>query len=218
MSGCRVLITAGPTREPIDPVRFISNRSSGKMGYAVAQASLEFGAEVCLVSGPVALSPPESARLVTVESAREMLAAVLEEIPTTDIFVATAAVADYVPAVVADQKLKKTEDEMTLTLTKAPDILKTVGHMENRPFCVGFAAETQNVAEYARGKLIKKNCDLIAANQVGDGRAFDSDTNALQVFWRDGDYVIPRQDKIQVARSLMGLVAEHYQQAQTDTL
>ena len=210
LRGQRVLITAGPTREAIDPVRFISNRSSGKMGFAVAKAASEQAATVCLVAGPVAQETPEGVERIDVESAQQMLNAVLDRVIDTDIFIATAAVADYVPKDVADQKIKKSDPEMTLVLTKAPDILATVGHLEQRPFCVGFAAETQDIEKYALSKLEKKKVHMIAANQVGDGRAFDSDTNKLTVYWRDGHQEIPRQDKLNVARQLVEIIARRY--------
>ena len=210
LAGLNILITAGPTREAIDPVRFISNRSSGKMGYAVARAAVEMGAEVCLVSGPVALDTPEHVTRIDVESGQQMLDSVLERVEDSHIFIATAAVADYVPANVAQQKIKKSEQEMVLRLVKAPDILATVGHLESGPFCVGFAAETQNLSQYAKSKLQRKKADMIAANLVGDGRAFDSDTNALTVFWSDGHQNIERQDKLNVARQLVALIANRY--------
>ena len=208
--GRRVLITAGPTREAIDPVRFISNRSSGKMGYALAKAALEAQAQVCLVSGPVALNAPDGVECVNVESAQEMLAAVLERIAVTDVFIAAAAVADYVPKEVATHKIKKSDQEMILELTRAPDILATVGALEERPFCVGFAAETRELEKFALSKLQRKNANMIAANDVGDGRAFDSETNALTVFWHSGSTHIKRADKLVVARKLIDLIVEQF--------
>ncbi len=210
LAGLNILITAGPTREAIDPVRFISNRSSGKMGFSVAQAAVEQGANVSLVAGPVSLNTPEGLDRIDVESGQQMLDAVLERIVDSHIFIATAAVVDYVPADVAQQKIKKSEEEMVLRLIKAPDILATVGHLDPGPFCVGFAAETQNLEEYAKSKLQRKKADMIAANLVGDGRAFDSDTNALTVFWANGSQDIPREEKLNVARRLVELIAHRY--------
>lgn len=210
LAGCRILITAGPTREAIDPVRFISNRSSGKMGYAVARAAMEAKAQVCLVSGPVALESPDGVDRVNVESAKEMLQVVLDRVEDADVFIAAAAVADYVPKEVATHKIKKNDREMTLELTRAPDILATVGSLEGRPFCVGFAAETHELERFAVSKLERKNANMIAANKVGDGRAFDSDTNTLTVYWRGGSVKIMKDDKVIVAKKLIDLIADRY--------
>jgi phosphopantothenoylcysteine decarboxylase / phosphopantothenate---cysteine ligase len=207
----RVLITAGPTVEPIDPVRYISNHSSGKMGYAIAKAAAAAGAQVTLVSGPTQLPAPPGVTRIDVQQASEMLDAVLAEVPTSDVFIAVAAVADYRMAAVADEKIKKNSDEMTLTLVKNPDILNTVSQREDRPFCVGFAAETEHVEKHARGKLARKNLDMIAANHVGqsDTPVFGSDSNALDVFWRDGGHQhIERAPKDAVASALLAIVAE----------
>ncbi len=208
LAGQRVVVTAGPTREPLDPVRFLTNRSSGKMGYAVAEAAAAAGAEVTLVSGPVALAPPAAVRTVRVESAAEMLAAVLEAVPGTDLFIATAAVADYRPAEAAGQKIKKSAERLELRLERNPDILATVAALPERPFCVGFAAETDNVVAYARGKLQAKGLDLVAANQVGGGLGFDRDENALTLIWADGERVLPEAPKVALARSLIEVIAE----------
>lgn len=207
----RVLITAGPTVEPIDPVRYISNHSSGKMGYAIAKAAADAGAQVTLVSGPTQLPAPTGVTRIDVQQANEMLDAVLAAVPTSDVFIAVAAVADYRMAAVADEKIKKNSDEMTLTLVKNPDILNTVSQREDRPFCVGFAAETEHVEKHARGKLTRKNLDMIAANHVGqsDTPVFGSDSNALDVFWRDGGHQhIERAPKDAVAEALLAIVAE----------
>ncbi|MGH8286786.1 MAG: bifunctional phosphopantothenoylcysteine decarboxylase/phosphopantothenate--cysteine ligase CoaBC, partial [Steroidobacteraceae bacterium] len=179
LAGRRVLITAGPTREPIDPVRFVSNRSSGKMGFAIAQAAREAGAEVVLVSGPVSLPSPDGVRRVDVESAADMLAAVLREVESTDIFISTAAVADYRPTRAAGQKIKKTADKLDLELERTPDVLATVAARPRRPFVVGFAAETESIEQHARTKLMKKNLDMIAANEVGAEKGFDCEDNEL---------------------------------------
>jgi phosphopantothenoylcysteine decarboxylase/phosphopantothenate--cysteine ligase len=210
-SGKRVLITAGPTREAIDPVRFVSNRSSGKMGYAVAAAMRAAGAEVVLVSGPVNLAPPPGVRCIGVETAAQMLEAVQRELPGTHVLVATAAVADYRPLAVADRKIKKRGGGMTLEMTPTTDILATVAGRAQRPFTVGFAAETDAVEQHAREKLERKNLDMIAANEVGTTKAFDCDDNALLVLWPGGGRVeLPHAPKRELARALVALIAERY--------
>jgi phosphopantothenoylcysteine decarboxylase/phosphopantothenate--cysteine ligase len=210
LKGRRVLISAGPTRERIDPVRFISNRSSGKMGFAVAQAAREAGAEVVLVSGPVNLPTPPGIRRVDVESAAEMLAAVLREVEKTDIFISTAAVADYRPARPADQKIKKTTDTLDLCMERTSDVLATVAARQDRPFVVGFAAETENVEQNARLKLMKKNLDMIAANEVGHDKAFDCEDNQLIVLWRNSRQDLGKASKHELARKLVAAIAESY--------
>lgn len=210
LHGRRVLITAGPTRERIDPVRFISNRSSGKMGFAVAQAAREAGAEVILVSGPVTLPTPPGVHRIDVESAAEMLNVVLREVEQADIFISTAAVADYRPLSAADQKIKKTSDRMDLNMERTVDVLATVAARPDRPFVVGFAAETESVEQHARGKLLKKNLDMIAANEVGHDKAFDCEDNQLIVLWRTGRRELGRASKLALARELVGLVAESF--------
>jgi phosphopantothenoylcysteine decarboxylase/phosphopantothenate--cysteine ligase len=207
LEGRRVVITAGPTRERIDPVRFISNRSSGKMGFAVAQAAREAGADVVLVSGPVTLATPNGVRRVDVESAADMLQAVLREIDGANIFISTAAVADYRPANAACQKIKKTSDTLDVQMERTVDILQTVAQRHDRPFVVGFAAETDAVEQHARAKLIKKNLDMIAANEVGDCKAFDQEENELMVLWRGGRQDLSRAPKIVLARQLIALIA-----------
>jgi phosphopantothenoylcysteine decarboxylase/phosphopantothenate--cysteine ligase len=206
----RVLITAGPTRECIDPVRFLSNRSSGKMGFAVAQAMREAGAEVVLVSGPVALPTPPGVRRIDVESCQQMYDAVERELPGTAIFVGTAAVADYRPTHCADHKIKKSQETMPLELTRTVDILAQVSASNPRPFVVGFAAETDAVEEHAGAKLLAKNLDLIAANEVGHAKAFDCDDNALIVLWRGGRIELPPSPKRELARALTALIVERY--------
>ncbi len=214
----RVLVTAGPTREDLDPVRFISNRSSGRMGYAVAQAAQEAGAEVVLVSGPVHLPTPTGVRRLDVYSAQDMFNAVQQQLVNADIFIATAAVADYRPAQTADEKIKKTAHSLPLALERTPDILAWVSAQSPAPFTVGFAAETQQVAEYAQDKLARKKLDLIAANQVGlPGQGFDSDYNALQLFWKGADEQLEQQslaltDKLSLARRLIQQIAHLYAQ------
>ncbi len=210
LAGRKVLITAGPTRERIDPVRFISNRSSGKMGFAVAQAAHEAGAEVVLVSGPVSLATPAGIRRVDVESAESMLAAVMRELGGVDIFISTAAVADYRPASPKEQKIKKSAEALELGMERTPDVLATVAARADRPFVVGFAAETQSVEQNARAKLVKKNLDMIAANEVGDAKVFDSDENHLVVLWRDARRDLGVGPKLELARELIRLVAESY--------
>jgi phosphopantothenoylcysteine decarboxylase/phosphopantothenate--cysteine ligase len=213
--GRRVLISAGPTRERIDPVRFISNRSSGKMGFAVAQAAREAGAEVVLVSGPVSLPTPPGVRRIDVESAADMLAAVLKEVEGTDIFVSTAAVADYRPARPADQKIKKTSDTLDLCMERTSDVLATVAARPDRPFVVGFAAETESVEQNARLKLLKKNLDMIAANEVGHDKAFDCEDNQLIVLWRNKRHELGKASKLALARELVALIAESFVAART---
>jgi phosphopantothenoylcysteine decarboxylase/phosphopantothenate--cysteine ligase len=213
--GRRVLISAGPTRERIDPVRFISNRSSGKMGFAVAQAAREAGAEVVLVSGPVSLPTPPGVRRIDVESAADMLAAVLKEVEGTDIFISTAAVADYRPARPADQKIKKTSDTLDLCMERTSDVLATVAARSDRPFVVGFAAETESVEQNARLKLLKKNLDMIAANEVGHDKAFDCEDNQLIVLWRNRRHELGKASKVALARELVALIAESFVAART---
>lgn len=208
LKGLKVLVTAGPTREKLDPVRFISNRSSGKMGYAVAQAAREAGAEVVLVTGPVSLAAPPGVRRIAVESAAEMHAAVHAEVGDADIFIGSAAVADYTPQSVSTQKIKKRDESMRLDLVKAPDILASVAALERRPFVVGFAAETERVEEHARDKLVRKRLDLIAANQVGEGLAFDREDNALTVLWDGGRQELGSCNKLDLARRLVAHIAE----------
>jgi phosphopantothenoylcysteine decarboxylase / phosphopantothenate---cysteine ligase len=215
LRGRRVLISAGPTRERIDPVRFISNRSSGKMGFAVAQAAREAGAEVVLVSGPVSLPTPPGVRRIDVESAADMLTAVLKEVEGTDIFISTAAVADYRPARPADQKIKKTSDTLDLCMERTSDVLATVAARPDRPFVVGFAAETESVEQNARLKLLKKNLDMIAANEVGHDKAFDCEDNQLIVLWRNGRHELGKASKLALARALVALIAESFAAART---
>ncbi len=210
LRGRRVLITAGPTRERIDPVRFISNRSSGKMGFAVAQAAREAGAEVVLVSGPVALPTPHGVRRVDVESAQAMLEAVQREIAQANIFISTAAVADYRPASPAEQKIKKTSDRLHLDMERTVDVLATVAARPERPFVVGFAAETESVEQNARGKLLNKNLDMIAANEVGHTKGFDCEDNHLVVLWRNARQDLGSGPKLALARELVRLIAESY--------
>ncbi|MDQ1309850.1 MAG: phosphopantothenoylcysteine decarboxylase / phosphopantothenate---cysteine ligase [Pseudomonadota bacterium] len=208
LAGLKVMITAGPTRERIDPVRFITNRSSGKMGFAVAEAAREAGAEVVLVSGPVNVATPPGVRRVDVETAEQMMNAVNEHVADTDIFIAAAAVSDYRPVQCASEKIKKTSDSLSLTLSRTTDILATVAARAPRPFVVGFAAETQNVERNALAKLEGKRLDMIAANQVGDNLAFDCEDNALTVYWPGGKQDLGHAPKRQLAAALVSLIAE----------
>ncbi len=210
LSGRRVLITAGPTRERIDPVRFISNRSSGKMGFAVAQAAREAGAEVVLVSGPVFLPTPPGVRRLDVESAEAMLTAVQGEIAAADIFISTAAVADYRPAHPSGQKIKKTSERLQLEMERTIDVLASVAARAERPFVVGFAAETESVEQNARAKLLKKNLDMIAANEVSHTKGFDCEDNHLIVLWRNARRDLGAGPKLTLARELVRLIAESY--------
>jgi phosphopantothenoylcysteine decarboxylase / phosphopantothenate---cysteine ligase len=207
LAGLNVLITAGPTRERLDPVRYLTNRSSGKMGFAVAAAAREAGAHVTLVAGPVQLPTPAGVTRINVESARDMYAAVHRHVAEADVFVAAAAVADFQPVTVAKQKIKKQGGPVKLDLEPAPDIIKSVADMTKRPFVVGFAAETNDVEDNARSKLKRKKLDMIAANQVGDGIAFDCEDNALTVLWPGGKVEIARAPKIDVARELIAVIA-----------
>lgn len=208
LAGYKLILTAGPTREAIDPVRYISNHSSGKMGFSLATAATEMGAEVTLVSGPVNLATPTGVKRINVESAKEMLDAVMENVIGQDIFIGCAAVADYRMAEVAESKIKKSAENMQLALVRNPDILASVSALKERPFTIGFAAETDNVEEYARGKLERKKLDLIAANDVSiEGLGFNADANALQVFWKDGSEQLPATDKLTLAKQLLTLIA-----------
>jgi len=208
LAGLNVLITAGPTRERLDPVRYLTNRSSGKMGFAVAEAAREAGAHVTVVTGPVQLQTPVGVTRINVESARDMYAAVHRQVGDADIFIAAAAVADFQPVTVAKQKIKKQGGSVKLELEPAPDIIKSVADMAKRPFVVGFAAETNDVEENARIKLKRKKLDMIAANEVGDGIAFDCEDNALSVIWPGGKMEVARGPKIEVARELIALIAK----------
>lgn len=211
LTSLSVTITAGPTREAIDPVRYISNHSSGKMGFAIAQAFAERGANVTLISGPVNLPTPANVQRIDVISAQEMWQTALEKAVKTHIFIGCAAVADYRIAEVATQKIKKSGDEISLKLIKNPDIIADVGHLtENRPFTVGFAAETENLAQYAKDKLQRKNLDLICANDVSDGQVFNAEQNALHLFWRNGDKRLPLSDKLELAQALVNEIVRHY--------
>lgn len=210
--GTKITITAGPTREALDPVRFISNHSSGKMGFAIAQAAALRGADVTLIAGPVSLPTPSGVKRIDVESAQQMYQHVMALAPSQDIFIGCAAVADYRAKLIASEKIKKQGDEVTLTMVKNPDIVASVGKMtEHRPFVVGFAAETQNVEEYARKKREQKQLDLICANDVSQKDCgFNSDNNALHLIWADGETHLPLSSKIQLSHHLLDEIAKHY--------
>ncbi|HBO12241.1 MAG TPA: bifunctional phosphopantothenoylcysteine decarboxylase/phosphopantothenate--cysteine ligase CoaBC [Halieaceae bacterium] len=211
LAGRHVLINAGPTREAIDPVRYISNHSSGKMGFALAAACADAGARTTLVSGPVTLETPPHVARTDVESAREMLEASLALLPACDIFIACAAVADYRPEHAADDKIKKSEERLSLTLVRNPDIVATVAAADPRPFTVGFAAETRDLLAYARGKLERKGLDLVVANDVSaEGIGFNSDDNAVTLLWAGGEAPLPRSGKGSLARLIVQHIAERY--------
>ncbi|MDG6361845.1 bifunctional phosphopantothenoylcysteine decarboxylase/phosphopantothenate--cysteine ligase CoaBC [Glaesserella parasuis] len=208
-----VVITAGPTREAIDPVRYISNHSSGKMGFAIAEAFAKRGAKVTLIAGPVNLATPQNVSRIDVISAQQMAEQAVSLAQKNAIFIGCAAVADYRVEQIAEQKIKKTSnnDELTLKLVKNPDIIATVAHLaQNRPFVVGFAAETQNVADYAKDKLQRKNLDLICANDVSGGQVFGQDQNSLQLFWQNGEKILPLADKGKLAEGLVAEIVTRY--------
>lgn len=210
LAGARVLVTAGPTREALDPVRYLSNRSTGRMGYALAAAAAEAGAQVTLVSGPASLAVPEGVARVAVESAAQMQAAVHGHVGETDIFIAAAAVADYTAGTPAAHKLKKGQGAWVLRLARTPDILAEVAARAHAPFTVGFAAETERLLENARAKRMAKGLDMVAANWVGEGRGFGDVDNALEVVWEGGSASLPAAPKERLARQLIALIAERY--------
>lgn len=209
-----IMITAGPTREALDPVRYLTNKSSGKMGFSIATAAAKRGANVTLVAGPVNLTTPTGVKRIDVTTALEMQSAVMGKIDQQHIFIASAAVADYRAAEIAAEKIKKQgdDDNVTLQLIKNPDIVAGVAALQKgRPFVVGFAAETQNVEEYARQKRVRKNLDLICANDVAKaGQGFDSDTNALHLFWQEGEKHLPLSDKSLLGQQLLDEIVSRY--------
>lgn len=213
LAGRRVVVTAGPTREPIDPVRYITNRSSGKMGYAVAAAAAEAGAAVALISGPVNLEAPPGLERICIETAEELCRESLAAARGADIFIGCAAVSDYRPPVAASEKIKRSGESFKLDLVRSPDTLASVAAMPDAPFTVGFAAETEKIREHAQKKLESKNVDMIAANQVGPARGFDRETNSLEVFWPGGSATIGEDTKLAVARRLIALIAERFRTA-----
>jgi len=208
LAGEHVVITAGPTQEAIDPVRYLSNHSSGKMGFALAQAARQAGAAVTLISGPCALTTPPGVTRVDVTTAMQMLEQVQQVLPATTIFIAAAAVADYRCAEIASQKIKKQSETLTLTLQRNPDILKTVAASATKPFCVGFAAETENVLANAKQKLETKQLDMIIANQVGDGLVFGADEAAVTVISATGQQALAQARKSQIAAQIMQAIAK----------
>lgn len=219
LNGQRVVITAGPTREALDPVRYLSNQSSGKMGYALAQAAMEAGAQVTLISGPTNLPAPERIACIGVTSALEMHQTALAAAKNCDIFIGAAAVADYRPAQVAEHKMKKgSGDTLALELIKNPDIIADVARGYSNIFTVGFAAETQMLAEHAKNKMQRKGLQMIIANNVAsDAIGFNSDHNAVTVFWHQGEQVFPALPKTVLARQLIGLIATHTASAITSS-
>ena len=216
LKGLTVIVTAGPTREPIDPVRYITNRSSGKMGFALAAAAEEAGAKVILVSGPVSMATPQGVERIDVETAEEMYANVHARVSEADLFIACAAVSDYKPETEADEKLKRTQKTLNLELIRSPDTLASVAELKDGPFTVGFAAETQNVSENARSKLPRKGLDMIAAKQVGRASGFDQETNSLMVFWDNDEVDLERASKPVLAGRLIHLIAERYRAAHSE--
>lgn len=231
LQGLKIMITAGPTFEPIDPVRYIGNRSSGRMGFAIAEAAIEQGAIVSLIAGPVHLTTPQHCQRTDVETALEMHQAVMTDIAEQDVFIGTAAVADYRPLQAESQKIKKTTDELNISLFPNPDILKEVAALSCPPFTLGFAAETENVKDYALLKLKNKKLNMIAANQVAhkvvrheanyeenqteQDTGFNSEYNALQVLWDGGEATLERARKTQLARQLLTLLAKKYYEKTT---
>ena len=207
LAGRKIVVTAGPTREALDPVRFISNRSSGRMGFAMAQAAAEAGATVILISGPVYLTAAPGIDRVDVESAEQMHEAVSEALPGADVFIAAAAVSDYQPASFQSKKIKQDGADMSIALKAAPDILAGVAASKNRPFCVGFAAETDDVEANALAKMKNKNLDMIFANQVGPGLGFEVPVNSLTAYWPEGKKHFATEDKLILARKLVELIA-----------
>jgi phosphopantothenoylcysteine decarboxylase/phosphopantothenate--cysteine ligase len=208
----KIMITAGPTEEPLDPVRYITNRSSGKMGYAIATAAKALGAEVKLISGPTSLKAPVGVACTHVATAQEMLDAVMSQVEGCDIFIATAAVADYKPKKIAKQKLKKTSTTQVISLVRNPDILSQVAQLPSPPFTVGFAAETEHVLANALKKLKNKKIDMIVANDVSDNKVFGRDDNALTILTKRGEqFKLPPQNKNSLAYELLALIADHLQ-------
>jgi phosphopantothenoylcysteine decarboxylase/phosphopantothenate--cysteine ligase len=214
----KVVITAGPTVEPIDPVRFISNRSSGKMGYAIADAAFEAGAQVTVISGPTHLQENERIHYVQVETAQQMLTAAMKHSTDADLFIATAAVADYQPTSVADQKIKKNDDTLSIQLTRTPDILKEIKSLKPTLFCVGFAAETENLIAHASAKLRNKSLNMIIANQIGlPDQGFDSDFNAVEIISSDKTVSLPRARKPELARLIINNIADQLKKHASQT-
>jgi phosphopantothenoylcysteine decarboxylase/phosphopantothenate--cysteine ligase len=213
LEGLHVMVTAGPTREAIDPVRFVSNRSSGKMGFAVARAAADAGARVTLIAGPVQLATPPGVERVDVETTQQMFDAAMQHISGVDIYIGAAAISDYRPKTAMAQKIKKSADTFTLEMVKSPDLLASIAALADGPFTVGFAAETENLEQYATDKLNRKNLDMIIANLVGERLCFDADDNEVVVLWPGGRRQIPKASKPDLARTLIDSIASLYHQA-----
>jgi len=213
LAGCKVLITAGPTREPIDPVRYVSNRSSGKMGFAVAQAAAAAGAEVQLIAGPVSLPTPFNVERIDVETAEEMRAATLGSAEAADIYIGAAAIADYRPEFVPTQKIKKKSETLDLHMVKSADVLAEVAALANGPFTVGFAAETEKLEDHARSKLERKQLNMIIGNLVAHNLCFDRDDNSVLILWPEGKKEFGRMPKTELAARLVEVIAERYCEA-----
>ena len=215
--GLRIMVSAGPTREAIDPVRFVSNRSSGKMGFALAKAAADAGAEVTLIAGPVNLPTPPRVERIDVETTQQMCDEALARIGDMDIYVGAAAISDYRPRQVATQKIKKSADTFTLEMIKSPDLLASVAALEKGPFTVGFAAETEKLEQHATDKLNRKKLNMIVANLVGENLCFDADDNEVIVLWQDGRHPMPKLSKQELARQLVDIVATRYRLANPTT-
>jgi phosphopantothenoylcysteine decarboxylase/phosphopantothenate--cysteine ligase len=213
LQGKHILLTAGPTREAIDPVRYISNRSSGKMGYSIAIAARDLGAKVTIISGPVTVPAPQNITIIKVESAAQMHVATLAAAKYADIFIATAAVSDFSTHDIFSKKIKKSGEHLHLQLKQNADILSDISHQFENLFTVGFAAETHDLMKYARNKLERKKLDLIVANPVGEGKGFDQDTNQLEIIWTDGQISLPEKDKQTLAYELMDIIVNRYFQS-----
>jgi phosphopantothenoylcysteine decarboxylase/phosphopantothenate--cysteine ligase len=210
LEGLRVVVTAGPTREPIDPVRFISNRSSGKMGFAVARAAAQAGADVLLIAGPVSLPTPPGVQRLNAETTQQMFDTTMANIADAHIYIGAAAIADYRPVTAATQKIKKRADTLDIHMTRSPDLLATIAALPDGPFAVGFAAETEKLEEHATAKLERKRLAMIIANRVGENLCFDADDNEVVVLWPGGRQVFPRLTKQALAAGLIELIAARY--------
>jgi phosphopantothenoylcysteine decarboxylase/phosphopantothenate--cysteine ligase len=210
LNGATVIVSAGPTREPIDPVRYVSNRSSGKMGFAVAQAAARAGANVTLVAGPVSLATPSGVERIDVETAVQMREVVMGRAASCDIYISAAAISDYRPAAVEEQKIKKKADTLQIDMVKSNDVLAEVAALKRGPFTVGFAAETEKLEEHARAKLTGKKLDMIVGNLVGAGLCFDRDDNSVLILWSGGSEAIERMPKMQLADRIIDTVADRY--------
>jgi len=210
LEGLKVVVTAGPTREPVDPVRFISNRSSGKMGFAVARAAVDAGARVTLLAGPVNLPTPPGVERVDVETTQQMFDAAMAAVADADIYIGAAAISDYRPEQTAPQKIKKSADTFELVMVKSPDVLATIAALDDAPFTVGFAAETEKLEEHAAMKLERKKLNMIIANLVGVNLCFDADDNEVVVLWAGGRQPFPKLSKQELARQLVDCIASRY--------